>query len=227
MHSPSSSASGVQGNDALVSIPVDLVTPVKSHTTTTPSNNNTVTMSNASIVSTPDLSGPPTDHGNITFGSRVQLLLGRARRFKDERLRGMRSWKVFFDKQRFSAPTKLEAINRANKNLKYYYSNYLIVVLIIGLYIMVTNMLFVLSMLFCVGLFGYYRAVTANGEAFLIQGNEITPGKAYTSLSVGTFVLFWLTGGSSTIFWLATLSGGIVVGHAATHEPLEDELTFP
>eukprot|EP00759_Apiculatamorpha_spiralis_P052456 PhF_6_TR5723/c0_g1_i1/m.8433/K20359/RABAC1, PRAF1; PRA1 family protein 1 len=164
--------------------------------------------------------GTTTD--SVSFFSRVGLFVNRIRMVKDERMRNLRPWASFFDKTKFSIPGKIEGVSRVNKNVRYFYSNYLFVVALVAIYVILTNLTFVLTMGFCGSLLWYYRVSTANGEPFIVRGNEIGPTKAYGSLGTLTLFMFWLTGGSSTIFWLVTLSAGVVVGHAATREAPED-----
>eukprot|EP00759_Apiculatamorpha_spiralis_P050936 PhF_6_TR499/c0_g1_i1/m.254/K20359/RABAC1, PRAF1; PRA1 family protein 1 len=150
--------------------------------------------------------------------------------FKDERLKGMRPWSEFFDRKKFSVPTKLEGVSRANKNIRHFYSNYLVVAFFVSLYVAITNLNFILSMVLCAALFWYYRTATANGEPLVIRGTEVTAPKAYFSLSALTLLLFWFTGGSSTIFWLVFGCGGVVFVHAAAREPpsqFDAELPIP
>jgi len=161
--------------------------------------------------------------GTISLSSRIALFMGRMRMFKEEHQRGLRPWSGFFDKAKFSYPSKMEAVTRANKNLTFYYSNYILLAALVTIFIIINNLLFVITMALCAAAYGYYRASTSNGEPFFLRGSEITPMQAQGGLGAITLFLFWLTGGSGVIFWVITMSGGLVIGHAATHEAPEED----
>eukprot|EP00760_Papus_ankaliazontas_P031392 PhM_4_TR525/c0_g6_i1/m.102069/K20359/RABAC1, PRAF1; PRA1 family protein 1 len=154
---------------------------------------------------------------------RVTSFVAAVRMFKDDRLRNLRPWGDFFDRNKMSVPTKTEGVSRVNRNVRHFYSNYLVVATCLSLYIAITNLNFVLSMLMCASLFWYYRMSTNDGQtSFMLRGQEVTPVTAYSSLSGLTLFLFYVTGGSSTIFWLLIATLGVVVTHAALREPPTD-----
>jgi len=132
------------------------------------------------LASSPSVS--TTGGGTISLLGRLAQLVGKLRAFKDETFRGVRPWKEFFDKSKFSLPGKIEAVSRSNKNLRHFYSNYLIVACLVSIYVFITNLAFTMSMAFCGCLYYYYKISTANGEPYILRGTEITPVRAYTAL---------------------------------------------
>jgi len=205
-------------NPTTQTTPLEFITVIpqqRGDQTTTPSKNHSIHI---------DEAGAAAPSG---LAARVLALYTRFRAYKNERLQGLRPWSEFFDRNKFSVPSKLEGVTRANRNLRHFYSNYLVVSCGVAVYVAISNLNFILSMLLCAALFWYFKTATASGESIVLRGTEITSPKAYTALSVLTLLMFYVTGGSSTIFWLVVGCGGVVLTHAAMREAPPDDLAGP
>lgn len=165
----------------------------------------------------------PDLEGEGRFG-RLSKFLGGLKGWKEDKLKSLRGWGEFFDHSKFSVPTKSEAFGRVTHNLSYFYSNYLVVAVLVAIYYLFTNILFMISIITVASAWYGYR----NRSAPVYLGNtEITPIQGYVGLSFGTLILFYLTSASSTVFWLFTVAAAVVVGHAWGREPGVDFNTVP
>lgn len=156
------------------------------------------------------------------FFGRVAYHFNALKQYKEERFKTMKPWGEFFDRTKFSAPGKMEAFSRANKNVSYFYSNYVVVATISSLYVLVINPSFLISMFVSMALYYLLRIKAASNEPIVLLGREISLTQAWTFLVLFTVLSFYVTGGSSTIFWLVLSSLGTVLGHAMFREPPAD-----
>lgn len=171
------------------------------------------------IVDGPELAG----EGWI---AKTRFHITKLRQYKDERLKTLRPWREFADRSQFSIPGKMEAFSRANKNVSYYYSNYVVLTAAISAYVLFTNFLFLTAMVLSSAVYYYVRMKADAGEPISIRGMELSAGQAYVALIASTLFLFVYTGGSSTIFWLVSLALLATLGHAITRQPPEDPDRF-
>jgi hypothetical protein len=159
--------------------------------------------------------------GDSFFGRMKSKFLA-IKKYKDERFASLRPWSEFFDRSKFSAPGKLEAFSRINKNLSTFYSNYVVVTFLISLYVLFSNFLFLTAMVCSFAAYYWVKMQTANGEPLVIRGKEFSATQANVSLVFFTIFMFLYTNGSSTVFWLVTMALLAVFGHAAAREPVQD-----
>jgi hypothetical protein len=167
----------------------------------------------------------PTDiaeDGTDTYLGRLKAKYTACKQYKDDRVKSLRPWSEFLDRSKFSAPGKLEAFSRINKNLSTFYSNYVVVTALISIYVLVSNFLFLASMIFSLAIYYWTRMKAAANEPVMIRGREFSTNQVNGFLVVFTFFMFLYTNGSSTVFWLVTLALLTVFGHAATREPADD-----
>uniref|UniRef100_A0A7S1NDI7 PRA1 family protein n=1 Tax=Eutreptiella gymnastica TaxID=73025 RepID=A0A7S1NDI7_9EUGL len=157
----------------------------------------------------------PDFEDQARFG-RLRKGWGWIKSWKDDKLKSLRSWGEFFDAKKFSIPSKSEAFGRVTHNLGYFYSNYLIVAFLVAIYYLVTNILFMISII--VVSYAWYSYRNRKGPVHL--GNtEVSGVQGYLGLTVGTLLLFYLTSASSTVFWLLTVAAFVCVVHAWAREP--------
>merc|ERR1711916_285215 len=71
------------------------------------------------------------------------------RYYKDQKLQSLRPWKEFADRDEFSIPGKLEALSRISENIQYWNSNYIFLVACMSIYILITNLFFMVGMSLC------------------------------------------------------------------------------
>lgn len=147
------------------------------------------------------------------------------REFRSKTLRGMRGWSEFGSPKEFSIPQRSEVFQRLASNGKYYWSNYMCIVAILAMWTALSNLFFVASTVIVAAAYNLYKFQTKDGSPFVIKGREITAIQFYAGLTASSLVLFWLSGGSSTIFWLMATTAITIGGHAATRQPV-DALTL-
>ncbi|KAI8993695.1 PRA1 family protein-domain-containing protein [Pilobolus umbonatus] len=139
------------------------------------------------------------------------------RKFREERLTNLRPLGDFFDKNRLSFTTNFHAITqRWNYNLQYFSANYLLIVLALSIYAVITNWWLVFTVLFIFG--GFYIISRLDGP-ITIAGNVLSPSTLYSSYGVISFVLLLFSGATGVIFWIIGAAALIILGHAAILEP--------
>lgn len=144
----------------------------------------------------------------------------RLKQYKDTKLKSLRPWREFFDRSQFSVPGKLEALSRISDNMMYFHSNYLVLTVVLSSYILITNFWFMACMLGCFAAYCWIKIKASNNENVSIFGHELSGTQAYTALAFLALFLFYVTNGSSTVFWLVTTGLIVVVGHATTRRPV-------
>jgi len=165
---------------------------------------------------------PPLDP-SAGFFTKVGHYYTKWKLYKDEKFRTLRPWSEFADRSKFSVPSKYEAFARISRNYSHFHSNYVIVVAAMSIYILITNAMFMLAMSLCGAAYYWFRLKAEAKEPIVVLGKEYSPTQAYAGLVVSTLLLFYFTNGSSTVFWLVTWALVIVLGHAATRVPIDDE----
>ena len=158
----------------------------------------------------------------LSFFGKIAYGYHAVQNFRSERLRTLRPWREFADRSKFSWPGKIEAFSRANKNLAYFYSNYCVVAFLISTYVLITNSLFMFSMILCASMYYYVKGKAASSQPITFRGREYSPAQLYTLLVIFTLFSFYFTDGSSTVFWLVSLTGVAVLGHAVARQPEDD-----
>ncbi|KEG12104.1 RAB-interacting protein [Trypanosoma grayi] len=144
----------------------------------------------------------------------------------------VRPWREFFDRQSFTAPAGLsESLSRLNRNINFYYHNYIILALLGSSYVLLLNPTFSICLLLTMVMWWYVRmkhteAVATNSNHFLLFNREITFSQAYLLIFIFGVASFFLSNGSSVVFWLVLSSLGIVVAHAVMLKPAVEEQPF-
>ncbi|RIB18356.1 PRA1 family protein [Gigaspora rosea] len=140
-------------------------------------------------------------------------------RFKSERLGNIRPMGEFFDRNRISKPNGMGDIaHRLSYNLTYFQSNYIIIVIGLLIYCLITNLWLVLTILFLLGGLNYIRKLPPN-EPLVILERSISQKQLYIGLFSVAIPLLWISSAGSTIFWIIGASATLVIGHAALLEP--------
>lgn len=160
------------------------------------------------------------------FFGRIAWHYTNIKNYKEEKLRTLKPWSEFFDRSKFSTPGKMEAFSRANKNLAYFSSNYVVVATVMSAYVLITNLMFLIAALISIGFYYYCRMKSTAGEPITIRGKELSTTQAYTGLVVFSVFMFFYTDGSSTVFWLLTCAVVSVLGHAVAREPVAETNSF-
>lgn len=146
-------------------------------------------------------------------------LVGIRDRFSQ--IRGMRD---FFDLNRMSRPLGFGDLqSRVSFNLRYFSSNYSIVLAALVVYALITNLLLLFVLVIAIG--GFLAINSLHGADLVIPGGIIiTQQSLYVALGIIVVPLFLFASPMATMFWLIGAAGVIIIGHAALLEkPIESE----
>lgn len=133
----------------------------------------------------------------------------------------MRPPQEFFDIKRISKPQNFgELQSRVSYNLKYFQTNYFIIVSMLSIYSLLTNLLLLFVIFFVAfGIFGINKLEGADLE---IGPLRLTNSQLYTGLLVVAVPLGFLASPISTVLWLIGASSVSVLSHASFLEkPVE------
>ncbi|SCV70081.1 BQ2448_1475 [Microbotryum intermedium] len=126
-----------------------------------------------------------------------------------ERLSMLRPPQEFFDISRVNRPADMGvASQRISYNTKHFSGNYIVLILLLAIYSLLTNPLLLIAIGFLAGGFiGITKFIT---EPVEVAGTVIAPRTCYTALLIiGIPIFFWLVGSSSVL----------ILAHAAIMEP--------
>lgn len=140
--------------------------------------------------------------------------------YREQKLKSLRPWKEFADRDEFSIPGKLEALSRVSDNIQYFNANYWFLVSIMSVYILITNLWFMVGMSLCGATYYWVRMKAAAKEPIKIGSTELTATQSYFGLFLFSLFTFYITDGSSTVFWLVTCAAVVVLGHATCRKPI-------
>ncbi|PRT56601.1 Prenylated Rab acceptor 1 [Wickerhamiella sorbophila] len=139
------------------------------------------------------------------------------------RLSNVKGVREFFAFNRLSRPEGWgDAQARIAFNLSYFSSNYLMILVMLSLYSLLTNplLLFVLFL----GFGGFMTISALGGQDLVTPFGTITSQSLYIGLGVIVVPLFIIASPLATLFWLIGAAGVTILGHAALLEkPLESE----
>ncbi|ORC90616.1 RAB-interacting protein [Trypanosoma theileri] len=167
-----------------------------------------------------------------TFVGKVQYYYTSTVEGTRRQLALVRPWKEFFDRQAFASPAGLsDSLSRLNRNINYYYHNYIIMALVGSSYVLLLNPAFSLCLFMTLMMWWYVstkraEAAATNSNHFTLANREITFSQAYIFIILFGGVSFFLSNGSSVVFWLVLSSLGIVVAHAVLRKPTQEEQPF-
>ncbi|KAL6618349.1 prenylated rab acceptor PRA1 [Neocallimastix californiae] len=161
------------------------------------------------------------DNGGF-IGINVPLLSNETfRQIREKRFSMLKPWSDFFDRTRISKPKDLsEATKRISHNLVYFQANYIIIVLILLVYIMITNLLLLFSVVAIGAGFYYVSKVPPNEPVSFFGGKFVADQKKlYIILGILSIILLYLSSGGSALFWIIGVSSTIILVHASLLEP--------
>ncbi|GAA5807171.1 hypothetical protein MFLAVUS_000525 [Mucor flavus] len=157
-----------------------------------------------------------------TLGAAAASMTSDARfsflqRFREQRLSNLRPLGDFFDKNRISFTSSFHTISqRWNYNLQYFSANYLLIILALGIYAIITSWWLVFTILFVFG--GFYMISRLDGP-LTIAGTALSPSTLYTSYAAVSLFLLIFSGATGAIFWIIGAAALVILGHAAILEP--------
>ncbi|GJN90965.1 hypothetical protein Rhopal_003979-T1 [Rhodotorula paludigena] len=135
-----------------------------------------------------------------------------------ERLQSLRPPNEFFDMQRVSKPADLNAATQRIKyNVNYFSGNYILLILLLAVYSLLTNPLLLIALAFLIG--GYIGINKFIPEPVQFGSTTIEPRHLYMVLLIVGIPILWLSAPLSAFFWLVGSSSVLILGHAAIVEP--------
>lgn len=139
------------------------------------------------------------------------------------RMANVRGPRQFFDANRLSRPQGWgDAQARIAFNLGFFSSNYLLILLMLSLYSLLTNPLLLFVLFLAFG--GFVTIGALGGGDLHTPFGTITSQSLYIGLGVIVVPLFIIASPLATLFWLIGAAGVTILGHAALLEkPLESE----
>lgn len=131
-------------------------------------------------------------------------------------------WGEFFNTKQFAMPQPSEVPDRVKENVQHYAFNYLVILLLLSFFFVLTKPLSLISVVI-VGL-GYYVLFMASPDTPVKIGPlELdTSVKKGSVLAVGGIILFWITGAVATLMSLVgtvAILGGV---HALMRKPASE-----
>jgi len=146
--------------------------------------------------------------GNKAAGSAAGEWLSRRRQ-------GLKSWRDFFNTNKFKAPTGVASVGRRLLiNVDQFQSNYMCIFFILFIYCILTSPLLLIALAACCGAAYYIRVKNTETSRLTIAGREIPTAYQYAAVAVLSFPLFYAAGAGSTIFWVIGASIFFIVLHA-------------
>ncbi|KAI8924965.1 PRA1 family protein-domain-containing protein [Entophlyctis helioformis] len=140
------------------------------------------------------------------------------------RLEALRPWSEFFDRLRFAVPKNFSEFNqRLTFNVRHFQNNYILIVLIVIAYFLITEPFLLVSVGFLIVGFKWISSLPTN-EPTTIAGNKFSQLQLWMAYGVISFFLLFFTGVSTTLFWVASLCAAVVAAHAGSMDkPVEAE----
>ena len=139
------------------------------------------------------------------------------------RVKAIRPWSVFFDTAHFSLAGFTEASKRFGINLMYFASNYFAISFLVALYQIIRHPLLVVSMLGCACAAAGYKQLSAGGQRFVLGGQTIPDSRVYGFITGTSVFLFWITGGTSAVFWIVALCSVLIGAHGTLRDVTDTE----
>ncbi|CCC71208.1 hypothetical protein NCAS_0G03210 [Naumovozyma castellii] len=137
------------------------------------------------------------------------------------KLSTLRTPQEFFNVKNISKPQNVSELQtRIGFNLKYYSSNYALIIGLLSLYTLLTNLLllFVIALVF----FGIVGINKLEGQDLVTPFGTLKTTQLYTALICVSVPLGFLASPISTMLWLIGASAVTVFGHASLMEkPIE------
>ncbi|XP_074633393.1 prenylated Rab acceptor protein 1-like [Acropora palmata] len=146
----------------------------------------------------------------ITPSSHVQL----AKDWLHQRRSKLKPWTEFFKTSHFSRPKNVaEASSRVVKNLEVYQSNYVLIVILLCFYCVLTSPLLLVALSVSGG--GcLYISYKNQGRKMQVLGRELSRVEQYGLVFLISLPLFILASAGSTVFWIIGASICVIGLHA-------------
>ncbi|KAJ7703012.1 prenylated rab acceptor PRA1 [Mycena rosella] len=140
------------------------------------------------------------------------------RSFREARLSALRTPVEFFDVQRISRPADLNtATSRISYNTRYFSGNYLLIIILLGIYALISNLWLFGALVFLVGGFALINRFAP--EPTQVGDYVVTQKSLYITLFCVGIPLLIFSGPLGTLFWVVGASGIVIIAHACMIEP--------
>ncbi|KAJ3162391.1 Ca(2+)-dependent cysteine protease [Geranomyces michiganensis] len=136
------------------------------------------------------------------------------------RLTSLKPISDFFDRSRFGIPSNLATFrSRLDYNLVYFSNNYILIVIIVSAYLLFTNLALLLTIMYLLAGFKFLSSIPQNQPTVLPGGITVTPTQLWPVFAFTGFLFTWLSGATSTIFYMLAMSGMLIGAHAGCMDP--------
>ncbi|KAI9098347.1 PRA1 family protein-domain-containing protein [Phlyctochytrium arcticum] len=155
------------------------------------------------------------------------------------RFAGLKPLSDFFDRNRFSRPSSISGkcpklylqclrpltdrpsvfTQRLNYNLTYFQNNYIVLALLITVYLLVTNIWFLFTIMFLLGGFKFITALPSHQPTSLPGGFRVTPRQLWPIFVGVGLIMVYFTSSITTFIWMASCSALVIASHAGMMEP--------
>ncbi|KIJ49655.1 hypothetical protein M422DRAFT_28022 [Sphaerobolus stellatus SS14] len=151
----------------------------------------------------------------------MEMLLSlpeRLKNIRETKLSSLRPIGEFVDHNRISRPADLNtAVSRISYNTRYFSGNYLLIIVSLAVYAVITNPVLLIALALLIG--GFILINRWAPEPLQVGDRTITQKHLYTALFVIGLPLLWWASPVATFFWLVFSSSFIILFHAALLEP--------
>ena len=130
------------------------------------------------------------------------------------RVKSLKPWTDFFDRSRFSKPASFQQFSeRLHFNMSYFENNYILLLLIVIAYFLITNLWLLFSVLFLIGGYKWLGSLPAN-QPFKIGSAMFNVTHLWLVYGVVAFILLFFTGVTGTVLWIGGICCGLLALHA-------------
>eukprot|EP01090_Pellita_catalonica_P011860 TRINITY_DN2448_c0_g1_i2.p1 TRINITY_DN2448_c0_g1~~TRINITY_DN2448_c0_g1_i2.p1 ORF type:complete len:188 (+),score=2.66 TRINITY_DN2448_c0_g1_i2:39-602(+) len=139
-------------------------------------------------------------------------------------MKTLRSWGEFFDRHHFKLPSDAASVSsRIISNYSYFQTNYLLIFIVVSLYSIFSNPMFLVSVFAVLGLWVY--AFMYSPDPLVLGGMSINEQQKTYGLGAITLLLFWFTSTGSTLLWIFMFSLSLITAHAVIYNRSTSTIT--
>ncbi|KAJ3173551.1 hypothetical protein HDU88_002637 [Geranomyces variabilis] len=136
------------------------------------------------------------------------------------RLSSLKPISAFFDRSRFGIPANVAVFrSRLDYNLVYFSNNYILIVILVSAYLLFSNLALLLTIIYLLAGFKFISSLPHNQPTTLPGGIKVTPTQVWPVFAFTGFLFTWLSGATSTIFYMLAMSGMLIGAHAGMMDP--------
>lgn len=146
-----------------------------------------------------------------------------AREWVARQRESVRPWNIFFDQDKFSKPQSPQILTaRLTKNVKHFQANYLIMVVILAGYCLITTPLLLIAIAAFLGVQHLLNGKQGIEYQLKFFDKELTETQQTVVASTISVPLFIFAGATAAIFWVFGASAILVGAHASLRSPEVD-----